>query len=54
MAKNNGTKAQRRKWGSKGGKIGGYRRAMTLTPERRAEIARAGAIALWVKRRVTA
>ena len=47
MARNNGTKAQRRKWGSKGGKIGGYRRAMALTPDRRKEIARMGAAVRW-------
>jgi hypothetical protein len=49
MAKNHGTKAQRRKWGAKGGKIGGYRRALSLTPERRSEIARMGAAALWAR-----
>ena len=47
MARNNGTNAQRRKWGSKGGKIGGYRRLLALTPERRREIAKLGAAARW-------
>ena len=47
MARNNGTTKQRRKWGSKGGKIGGYRRALSLTPERRKEIGRLGAAARW-------
>jgi len=49
MAKNNGTKAQRRKWGSKGGRIGGNRRALALSPERRAEIARMGAATRWAR-----
>ena len=49
MAKNNGTKAQRRKWGAKGGRIGGYRRALSLSPERRAEIAKLGAAARWAR-----
>jgi hypothetical protein len=32
-----------------GGKIGGARRAITLTPEQRSEIARAAAAARWKK-----
>ena len=47
MTKKNGTKAQRIKWARKGGLIGGKRRAMALTPERRSEIARAAAKARW-------
>ena len=49
MAKNNGTAAQRRKWGRAGGKIGGRMRARLLSPERRAEIARMGATTRWAK-----
>ena len=41
----NGTMKQREEWARKGGKIGGRRRAKALTPERRSEIARMGAIA---------
>jgi hypothetical protein len=47
----NGTKKDRIRWARKGGRIGGRRRAAALTPERRREIARAGAMALWAKRR---
>jgi hypothetical protein len=49
MARNNGTTAQRRKWGRSGGKIGGRMRARLLTPERKSEIARIGAAARWAK-----
>ena len=49
MGKNNGTKAQRRKWGSKGGKIGGRMRARLLSPARRVEIARLGAATRWAR-----
>ena len=49
MAHNYATKKQRRKWGSAGGKIGGYRRLLATTPERRKEIARLGAAARWGK-----
>jgi len=45
MAKNNGTTAQRRKWGAQGGKIGGRMRARLLTQKRRREIAQMGGIA---------
>lgn len=47
--KKNGTKAQRILWARKGGKIGGKRRALSLSPERRAEIARAAAEARWAR-----
>ena len=43
----NGTKAQRIKWGRKGGRIGGKRRAAVLSPEKRTEIARKAALARW-------
>lgn len=39
--------------GRKGGKIGGRRRAESLSPERRSEIARAAAAARWKKQEVT-
>ena len=45
--KKNGTKAQRIKWARKGGKIGGRRRALALTKERRSEIAQIAARARW-------
>jgi hypothetical protein len=35
--------------GRKGGKKGGARRAITLTPEQRSEIARVAALARWKK-----
>ena len=34
-------------WGKKGGLIGGYKRALALTPERRREIAKRAAAARW-------
>jgi hypothetical protein len=49
MAKNNGTTAQRRKWGAQGGKIGGRMRARLLTPKRRREIAQLGAATRWAR-----
>ena len=49
--KPNGTKKQARRWGRKGGLIGGARRAAALTPERRSEIARMGALAKAAKMR---
>ena len=52
MARNHGTKAQRRKWGAKGGKIGGRMRARILSPERKSEIARMGAATRWARAKV--
>ena len=47
MPRKNGIAAKRRRWGAKGGRIGGRMRAKLLTPERRSEIARMGAAARW-------
>jgi len=40
-----------RKQGARGGKIGGKRRLVTLTPQRRSEIARRAAVARWKGRK---
>ena len=37
--------------GRKGGKIGGKRRLVTMTPERRSEVGRLAALKRWGKRR---
>jgi hypothetical protein len=43
------SKAQKFKWSSAGGIVGGRRRALALSPERRKEIAKAAAAARWAK-----
>lgn len=40
--------------GRKGGKIGGKRRLVTMTPEQRSQIALRGAQAMWAKRKKNA
>jgi hypothetical protein len=45
-----GGKLGGKKGGEKGGKIGGKRRLVTLTPERRSEIAKNAAVARWAKK----
>ena len=45
------TKAERSKWGRKGGRVGGALRAAKLTPERRREIGKAAIEARWAKER---
>ena len=49
MAKNHGTTKQRKRWGKMGGLVGGRMRDRILSPERKAEIARMGAVARWAR-----
>lgn len=45
------TARDRRRWGRKGGKLGGRLRAASLSPARRSEIARIAISARWAKQR---